>query len=63
MRICPICSLPVETDGDAGVDYGSSPVAVAISGVSICCDSCNEYVHVECAVGDECRPCAAMVTA
>jgi phage terminase large subunit GpA-like protein len=55
---CPVCGQLVELDGDAGVDYGSRPIAVPLEGVSVLCQSCFEIVHTVCMNGEVCAACA-----
>jgi hypothetical protein len=62
MIICQVCGGFVETDGDVA-DRGDGSVrniAVPLEGVSIRCESCSDFCHVDCSVGDECRLCAAV---
>lgn len=58
-RLCGVCSVFVETDGDVNYD-GTRNIEVAVPGKSLRCESCNEFVHTGCAGGDEvCKTCGA----
>jgi hypothetical protein len=54
---CHVCGKFCETDGDLGVEYGSSPVVVPLHGESIKCAECFEVVHCTCARGTVCIAC------